>query len=107
MAAPPLPEPLQAFHPASASLSPLLSDLDVAASDFRARRDAGRTIPNVLEAHRIALTYHSNAIEGNTLTLRETQLVIEGHTPPGQKSMREIYEARNHDRALRQLQHWA
>jgi Fic family protein len=26
---------------------------------------------------RIRLTYHSNAIEGNTLTLRETQIVIE------------------------------
>lgn len=29
---------------------------------------------------------NSNAIEGNTLTLRETQLVLEGITPPGGKS---------------------
>ena len=40
---------------------------------------------------RIELTHASNAIEGNTLTLRETQLLIdEGITPAGSKSLREI-----------------
>jgi Fic family protein len=32
---------------------------------------------------RIRLTYHSNAIEGNTLSLRETQVVIEEGTTIG------------------------
>ncbi|MEN9934673.1 MAG: hypothetical protein RLZZ387_1252 [Chloroflexota bacterium] len=52
---------------------------------------------------RITLTYHSNAIEGNTLSLRETQLVIEHGVTIGEKSMREHLEARNHAEAFDHL----
>lgn len=52
------------------------------------------------ECFAIEMTYHSNAIEGNTLTLRETQLVIqEGLTIAG-KSLREHLEAINHKEAI-------
>jgi len=52
------------------------------------------------EQFAIEMTYHSNAIEGNTLTLRETQLVIqEGLTIAG-KSLREYLEAINHKEAI-------
>lgn len=44
-------------------------------------------------------TYHSNAIEGNTLTLRETKVVLEGITVGG-KSLREHFEAINHRDAI-------
>ncbi|HOS61692.1 MAG TPA: Fic family protein [Myxococcota bacterium] len=44
-------------------------------------------------------TYHSNAIEGNTLTLKETKVVLEGITVGG-KSMREHLEAINHREAI-------
>lgn len=44
-------------------------------------------------------TYHSNGIEGNTLTLRETKVVLEGITVGG-KSIREHLEARNHSDAI-------
>jgi Fic family protein len=44
-------------------------------------------------------TYHSNAIEGNTLTLRETKVVLEGITVGG-KSLREHLEAINHRDAI-------
>lgn len=64
-------------------------------------------MPNSAEALRIEYTYHSNAIEGSTLSLRETQLVIEGLTPPGGKPLREIYEARNHYRAIGIIESWA
>lgn len=48
----------------------------------------------------LEMTYHSNAIEGNTLTLRETYLVIsEGITIKG-KSLSEHLEAKNHHEAL-------
>lgn len=48
----------------------------------------------------IELAYNSNAIEGNTLTLRETRLVIEeGITIKG-KPMREHFEAINHQKAF-------
>jgi len=41
-------------------------------------------------------TYNSNSIEGNTLTLQETKMVIEeGFTIKG-KSLREHFEAVNH-----------
>ena len=54
---------------------------------------------------RIELTHGSTAIEGNTLTLRETQLLIdEGITPQGAKQLREIHETINHHRAVLRLQ---
>lgn len=52
------------------------------------------------EASRIELTYHSNAIEWNTLTLADTALVINEKANIPWKKLREIYEARNHDQAL-------
>lgn len=44
-------------------------------------------------------TYNSNGIEGNTLTFRETQIVLEGITVGG-KSIREHLEAINHEKAI-------
>ena len=44
-------------------------------------------------------TYNSNAIEGNTLTLMETKVVLEGITIGG-KSLREHFEAINHRDAI-------
>ena len=52
---------------------------------------------------RALLTYHSNAIEGNTLTLRETQLVIEHGMTVGGHSLREYLEATNHAEAFSYL----
>ena len=40
-------------------------------------------------------TYHSNAIESNTLTLLETKMMLEGITVGG-KAWREHFEAINH-----------
>jgi Fic family protein len=78
-----------------------LAELDVQVSNYRKQQEAGRLPGNTLAAMRIELTYHSNAIEGSTLSLRDTQLILEGKSPAGEKDLREIYEARNHDRALR------
>ena len=56
---------------------------------------------------RVELTYASNALEGNTLSLRETQLVVEEGLAPGAgKSLREIYEARNHFAAVKEMERW-
>lgn len=49
---------------------------------------------------RVLLTYHSNAIEGNTLSLRETQLIIEHGVTVGGHSLREYLEATNHAEAF-------
>ena len=104
---PPLPEPLQSFAGLAGPLASTLSRVDAMAGRYRAQRAAGRLLTNTVQAVRIELTYHSNAIEGNTLTLRETQLVIEGRSPAGERPLREVYEARNHDRALRRVEQWA
>ncbi len=44
-------------------------------------------------------TYNSNAIEGNTLTLKETKVALEGITISG-KTIREHFEAINHREAI-------
>lgn len=57
-------------------------------------------VRNLEEWFRVELTYTSNAIEGNTLTRRETAAVIEKGITVGGKSLREHLEATNHARAL-------
>ncbi len=49
-------------------------------------------------------TYNSNAIEGNTLTLRETQYILETGLTIGGKSLREHLEVTNHRTALSYVQ---
>src|SRR3989338_3366051 len=49
-------------------------------------------------------TYNSNAIEGNTLTLRETQLILEEGVTIGGKSLREHFEAINHGKAIEYIE---
>lgn len=48
----------------------------------------------------IEWTYNSNSIEGNTLTLRETQLILQDGITVKGKSLREHFEAHNHDKAI-------
>jgi Fic family protein len=48
---------------------------------------------------KIGLTYSSNALEGNTLTLIETKVIIEDGLTIGGKSLTEIDEATGHARA--------
>jgi len=57
------------------------------------------TIKSLKESINLEWTYNSNGIEGNTLTLRETQVVLEGITVGG-KSIKEHLEAINHDKAI-------
>lgn len=60
-------------------------------------------LQKIQEALSVEWTYNSNHIEGNTLTLQETQLVLqEGITIKG-KSLREHFEAKNHEIALHHL----
>lgn len=71
---------------------------------LKARLDALRPLPpalvrNLHEDLVLRWTYHSNAIEGNTLTLKETKVVLEGITVGG-KLLREHFEAINHREAI-------
>lgn len=66
----------------------------------RCRPIAPAVLQRLKERIAIEWTYHSNAIEGNSLTLRETQLAIEqGLTIKG-KPLREYFEAINHKEAI-------
>lgn len=56
-------------------------------------------VKNLHEDLVIKWTYHSNAIEGNTLTLQETKVALEGITIGG-KLLREHFEAINHKEAI-------
>jgi len=52
------------------------------------------------EEMRLLHTYHSNAIEGNTLTLPETKLVLEEGITVGKKPLRDYFEAANGAKAF-------
>lgn len=60
---------------------------------------AGEIVSNLHENLVVQWTYHSNAIEGNTLTLKETKVALEGITIGG-KTLREHVEAINHRDAI-------
>lgn len=61
------------------------------------------TLKSLEENFKLEWTYNSNAIEGNTLTLKETKVVLEGITIGG-KTMREHLEAINHKEAIEFLE---
>ena len=73
--------------------------------DKKAVLKKSRPLPNIAlqkikESLSVEWTYNSNSIEGNTLTLQETQMVLqEGITVKG-KSLREHFEAKNHEKAI-------
>jgi Fic family protein len=72
---------------------------------LKARLDRHRPLPPDMVANLRAdmvlrYTFHSNAIEGNTLTLMETKVVLEDGVTIGGKSMREHLEAINHREAI-------
>ena len=71
----------------------------------KAQLDALRPLPaeavrRLDEQLAIEWIYNSNAIEGSTLTLRETQLILETGLTIGGKSMREHFEVINHKEAI-------
>ena len=64
--------------------------------DLKAKLDQHRPFlssiaRNLQEDIILCWTYHSNAIEGNTLTLLETKVVLEGVTV-GRNALREHFE---------------
>lgn len=66
---------------------------------------AFRPIPSIIlssikNTMHLEWIHHSNGIEGNTLTLQETRLVIEEGITIGGKSLREHFEAVNHQDAI-------
>lgn len=67
----------------------------------------GDALGAVQKAFDVELTYTSNAIEGNTLTLRETAEVIEHGLTVGGKSLRDHLEAVDHYAAVQWMRELA
>ena len=59
----------------------------------------GEMLKQLRDYYRIGLTWSSNAIEGNTLTISETKVVLEDGLTIGGKPLRDIYETTGHGEA--------
>lgn len=83
-------------------ISEILNRIDL----MKDKLDSARPLMNnsILNAIYIEYTYSSNKIEGNTLTLRETDIVINKGLTVSGKSMREHLEANNHYEAILYIQ---
>ncbi|WP_264551244.1 Fic family protein [Flavobacterium sp. N2038] len=82
----------------STSLEKILNEIDL----LKEKLDSHRQLDSfkIKQALELEYTFESNRIEGNTMTLRETDMVVnEGLTISG-KSMREHLEAINHQEAI-------
>ena len=87
----------------SKNLMSILAEIDA----LKSKLDQFRQFDSyrIAQALELEYTFESNRIEGNTLTLRETDLVInEGLTISG-KSMREHLEVINHHEAIAYIKH--
>ena len=75
-------------------------DVDGLNNELNSKRPISKEVLKSLkEVVNLEWTYNSNGIEGNTLTLRETQVVLEGITVGG-KTLKEHFEAINHEKAI-------
>ena len=54
-----------------------------------------KQIKDILDRFTINFTYESNAIEGNSLTLKDVTLILGENVVPKNKDLREVYETRN------------
>lgn len=78
----------------------MLKQIDLKKRQLDAKRPMPKyTVQSLREKVILDWTYNSNAIEGNTLTINETKVVLEGITVGG-KTMREHLEVINHRDAI-------
>lgn len=87
------------------STSPELKQLLKEIDELKITWDALKPLSNVQlqnldDYFNISYTYESNRIEGNTLTMQETALVVNKGITIGGRSMREHLEAINHNYAI-------
>lgn len=92
---------LEVVNNYSSEISDLLSTADLLQKTWNKNKPLNNTqLSKMKEYFHLNYTYESNRIEGNTMTVQETHLVVnEGITISG-KSMREHLEAINHIEAI-------
>lgn len=59
------------------------------------KRLTKKQIKDILERFTVNVTYESNAIEGNSLTLKDVTLILGENIVPKDKDLREVYETKN------------
>lgn len=79
------------------NVSELLSKIDANRTIINTKRPLTSEEVRELDAYyRIGTTYTSNALEGNSLTLTETKVLLEDGITVGGKPIRDFYEATGH-----------
>jgi len=82
-----------------------ITDVLACIDEKKKQLDAAQPLPvalvrNLQEWFAVEFTYTSNALEGNTLSLSETAMVVEKGITVGGKTIREHLEAINHTQAI-------
>ncbi|MDR1320690.1 MAG: Fic family protein [Gracilibacteraceae bacterium] len=81
-------------------LTALLKRIDEYKTAIDVRRPLTKEEVKELDDYfRVGLTYTSNALEGNTLTISETKVIIEDGITVGGKPLKDCYEATGHAKA--------
>ena len=89
----------------SPGLAMRLSKIDTLRDEWISKKPLNTTqLSKIGEFFKVQYTFDSNRIEGNTLTLQETGLVINEGVTIGGKSLREHLEAINHAEAVEFVQ---
>lgn len=86
-------------------VQPLLARIDAKRNRLaQARPISGAALQRIKSESALEWTYNSNGIEGNTLTLQETRLVLQDGITVKGKSLREHFEAVNHQEAIEYIE---
>lgn len=81
-------------------LNALLQRIDTLKERIQQRRPLTANETRELDAYyKIGMTYSSNALEGNSLTISETKVIIEDGLTVSGKPLKDIYEATGHAEA--------
>ena len=99
---------LRERFPQSTSVPDLLARLDL----FKSWLDSFRPLPadvlhELRQFYTVSLTYNSNAIEGNTLSLHETEMVLSHGITVGGKTLEEHLEVIGHRDAMEYMENLA
>ncbi|MBK9716043.1 MAG: Fic family protein [Saprospiraceae bacterium] len=86
-------------------LKDVLQNIDLKKTRLDKHRPLSRAVvQSIRSSLNLEWTYNSNSIEGNTLNLRETRMVIEEGMTVAGKSLREHFEVVNHQEAIEYLE---
>src|SRR5674476_198508 len=81
-------------------ITDMLARIDSLREKIQSKRPLSKEEAKELDSYyRIGLTYTSNAIEGNSLTLTETKVLLEDGITVGGKPIKDCYEATGHAEA--------